>query len=166
LKRFLLEVAQQAFSSGSYRLDDEVNAYFRLSGIHVPRGFLGSQHALWILSSRSLPSQLDKVLVEWTWQNPHGIGYLGVPLVNPRPNQVGYWLRSMNLLARFESWRAVSAGTANLLWSQRGRDGLWDVPGKISKTVDFPLSDSWRTKVNRKLDYSTCILALLRKYFD
>jgi hypothetical protein len=56
---YLAEVARQAFSSGDYRLEDEAAAYLRLSGVRVPGGFLESQHALWILSSRRLPHQLD-----------------------------------------------------------------------------------------------------------
>jgi len=163
---YLAEVSRQALSSGDYCLRDEEEAYLRLSGIHIPGGFLESQHALWILSSRRLPQQLERALVSWIWQKPDGIRYLRVPLQHPPSRHIGYWLRSMNLLSRFDSWREIVADALNQLWKQRDNDGLWDFGSKISKGVDFPLSDTWRQSMKRKQDYSTCILALLRKFFD
>ena len=163
---YLAEVARQTFASGNYRLEDEAAAYLRLSGIHVPGGFLESQHALWILSSRRLPHQLDHALVSWIWYKPDGIRYLRAPLTKPQPYYSGYWLRSMNILSRFSSWREISIETLNRIWEQRDKKGMWDFGSEIAQSIDFPLSVSWRHSINRKMDYSTCILALLRKCFD
>ncbi|HEX9090893.1 MAG TPA: hypothetical protein VF831_05355 [Anaerolineales bacterium] len=163
---YLAEVARQAFQSGQYRLEDEVAAYQRLSGIRWPRGFLSSQHVMWILSSRDLPKPLGHELVNWIWHKPDGMGYLGAPLANFRPRQVGYWLRSMGILSRFAAWKEVSQDALNQLWAQRDEYGLWDFGSRIARGVDFPLSESWRHRSQRKQDYSTCILVLLRKYFD
>ena len=163
---YLADVAKQAFASGHYRVEDEADAYLRLSGVHVPGGFLESQHALWILSSRGLPYQLDHELVSWIWYKPDGIRYIRASLSNLKPRLIGYWLRSMNILSRFGSWREISVGTVNQLWEQRDNDWLWDFGSKISWSVDFPLSESWRQSIKRKQDYSTHILVLLRKYFN
>lgn len=163
---YLAEVSRQAFSCGGYWLRDEEEAYLHLSNIHVPGGFLESQHALWILSSRKLPYQLERALVSWIWQKPDGIRYLRVPLQNPPAHHIGYWLRSMNLLFRFVSWREIAVDTLNNLWDQRDKDGMWDFGSAIAWSIDFPFSDNWRQSTKRKQDYSTCILALLRKYFD
>lgn len=165
-REYLVEVANQAFSSGNYRLDDEKQAYLRLSSIHVTRGFLQSQHALWILSARQLPYIMDMALVDWIWNKPDGIGYLGAALPEFSSSHFWYWLRSISLISRFIAWREIALETLNRLWDQRDDDGLWDFGPKVSRSIDFPLSDSWRESVKRKMDYSTCILALLRKYFD
>ena len=140
--QFLVDIANQAFVSGSYRLQDEADAFLKLSGVHVPGGFLESQHALWILSSQRLPERLEHALVSWISQKPDGIRYIRAPLIGPRPQQIGYWLRSMNLLARFTSWREVSSDGLNQLWAQRDDDGLWDYGSGISRSVEFPLSES------------------------
>jgi hypothetical protein len=163
---YWVEVARQAFTSGNYRLEDEAAAYPRLSGIHAPQGYLESQHALWILSSRKLPTQLDRALVHWIWNKPDGIRYLRVRIPDPPLRLIGYWLRSMNILSRFASWREFTVDVLNNLWKQRDEDGLWDYGGNIAKTIDFPLSETWRQAGSRKMDYSTCNLALLRKTFD
>ena len=163
---FLAEVTRQAFTSGMYRLEDEVQAYLRITGVHVPQGFLESQHALWILSARPLPCPLEQALVEWIWNKPEGIRYLRVPLSEPQPRLIAYWLRSMNILTRFSAWREVSVDGVNQLWVQRDPQGCWDFGSRIASCVDFPLSESWRLGMRRKVDYSTSILALLRKHFD
>jgi hypothetical protein len=162
---YLVEVAQQAFASGNYCQEDESAAYLRMSGVHVPGGFLESQHALWILSSRQLPHQLDHALVSWIWHKPDGIRYIRTTMQNPSSRQIGYWLRSMNLLSRFGSWREISLDSLNHLCEQRDKQGLWDFGSDIARSIDFPLSESWRHSISRKLDYSTCILVLLRKFF-
>ena len=78
--KFLLDVTDQAFASGSYSLKDEEEAFLRLSGVHVPGGFLESQHTLWILSSRHLPAQLEDAYTSWIWHKPDGIRYIRAPL--------------------------------------------------------------------------------------
>ena len=164
--KYLVDVATQAFKSRNYLLVDEVAAFRQLSEIHVPQGFLESQHALWILSSRRLPEQLDRAIVNWVWQKPDGIRYIQAPLADPNPRRIGYWLRSMNILSRFSSWREYSLRILNYLWELREEEGLWDFGSKIARCPEFPLSDNWHQDRNRKLDYSTCILVLLRKFFD
>ncbi len=162
----LLEVAKRAFASGHYRLADEVKAFLAITGIHVPKGFLESQHALWIISARPLPGQLERDLVDWVWNKPDGIRYVRVPLANPRPRTIAYWLKSMNILARFASWRQVSAIALNNLWQQRDAQGLWDFGSQAAQSRDFPLSENWRQRMKRKVDYSTCVLVVLRRWFD
>jgi hypothetical protein len=163
---FLFEVGQQAFSSGEYCLEDEVKAYLRLSGIHVPKGFLESQHALWILSARPLPARLEHDLLEWIWNKPDGIRYLRAPLSKPQPRTIAYWLRSMNIFTHFSLWQQAGTETLNQLWEQRDAYDWWDFGRQAARCADFPLSESWRRRLNRKVDYTTCILALLRRWFD
>jgi hypothetical protein len=160
------EVAQQAFASGSYRLEDEAAAFMHLSGIHVSKGFLESQHSLFILSSRRLEVNLDRLIVQWILHKPDGIRYLRAPLDKPNPRLIGYWLRSMNILTRFASWQEAATEHLNRMWAQRDPDGLWDFGSQVVTCVDFPISNNWRKEKTRKIDYSTAMLVLLRKYFD
>ncbi len=164
--KFLLDITDQAFSSGSYSLRDEEKAFLRLSGVHVPGGFLESQHSLWLLSSRHFPAQLEYAYTHWIWDKPDGIRYIRAPLHQLSAHRIAYWLRSMNILSRFASWREISVAALNQLWTLRNNDGLWDFGSKIARSIEFPLSQTWRQAIKRKQDYSTHILILLRKYFD
>ncbi len=162
----LAEVARRSFDSGQYHLVDEVKGFYDVTGIRVPQGFLESQHALWILSRRPLPGKLERDLMRWIWNKPDGIRYVRVPLVHPQPRTIAYWFRSMNILARFASCREVSASTLSYLWEQREASGLWDFGSQIARCHDFPLSENWRQPMKRKVDYSTCVLVVLRRWFD
>jgi hypothetical protein len=71
----------------------------------------------------------------------------------------------MNILSRFSSWREIAVDTLNHLWEQRGKEGMWDFGSGVSRSIDFPLSETWRQSTKCRMDYSTCILTLLRKYF-
>ena len=163
---YLGKVADQAFSSGKYSLEGELTAYRQLSGIHAPRGFLESQHALYILSTRPLSGQLEQALLDWVWKKPDGIGYLRARLSSPQPQRIGYWLRSMNIVCRFSCWREMCAHTLNQLWNERDGAGLWDFGSHSRGNIDFPLSESRQKSLWRKLDHTTCLLVILRRYFD
>jgi hypothetical protein len=137
-----------------------------LTGLHVPKGFLESQHALWILSTRQLSGRLEQNLIEWIWNKSDGIRYVRVPLADPQHRTIAYWLRSMNILRRFASWQQVSINTLNRLWDQRDGEGYWDFGSQLVRCIDFPLSENWRQQAKRKVDYSTCMLVVLRHWFD
>jgi hypothetical protein len=164
--QYLEEVARSAFSSGSYRLEDEVGVYRRLSGVRLPKGFLESQHALWILSTRPLASPLESALLSWLWSKPDGIRYIRAPLHSPDPSRIGYWVRSVNLLSHFTAWRKASQDILNEIWGLRDEHGWWDFGKQSGRCAEFPLSDSWRQPTHRRMDQSTHILVLLRKCFD
>ena len=163
---YLAKVARQAFHSGQYQLEDEALAYLQLSNLYLPQGFLESKHALWLLSSRPLPIDLEQRLVEWLWKKPDGIRYLRAPLSDLKPRLIAYWLRSMDILTLFPAWRQICGELLDRLWAQRDKEGYWDFGQQIARCSDFPLSENWRGNIKRKVDYSTCILVLLRRYFD
>jgi hypothetical protein len=163
--QYWCEVARRAFVTGTYRQEDEAAAYPALSGIQVPRGFLDSQYVLWILTARSLPADLDQALVSWILRKPDGIRYLGICLQNPADRLIAFWFCSLDILARFQSWRTVATGMLNRLWEQRSEQGLWDYEGEIVITGEFPLSDTRRKAGSRQVDYSTRVLTSLCRYF-
>ena len=164
-RQYLIEVAESAFKSGAYRPEDEAVAYKELSGIHLPKGFLESQHALWILSSQPLARPFEIALLEWVWNKPDGIRYIRAPLSAPESSRIGYWVRSMNLLSRFATWQDRSVDVLNKLWEMQDEQGWWDFGKRTGKCVEFPLSENWRRSIHRKMDYSACILTLLGKCF-
>jgi hypothetical protein len=164
--QYWVEVARRAFASGAYRLEDEAAAYPALSGIQAAQGFLESQYALWILSARPLPIELDRALVGWIWNKPDGIRYVRVNLQNPLQRQIGLWFRSMEILTRFAGWREPALEALNRLWEQGKLDGRWDFGGDVTKNVEFPLSGTWRKPGSRQADHSTWALALLREYYE
>jgi hypothetical protein len=163
---YLSEITKRTFASGGYRQADEAAAFLQVTNTRVPNGFIESQHALWILSARQLPGQLERQLVDWLRKKPDGIRYIRTPFSNPTPKTIGAWLRSMNILTRFAAWKPACIDMLNQLWRLRGADGLWNSGPQTARFTDFPISEDWRHVINRKVDYSTSLLALFRKLFD
>lgn len=164
--RYWFDVARRAFASGRYSQTDEETAYPTLSGVKVPKGFLRSQYALWMLAARPLPADLDAEVTNWIWNRPDGIYYMGVCLNDWQQEQASIWFRSMDLLSGFSSWREVAMPALNELWRQRDESGRWNFGPQLAHCVEFPLSENWRTRARCQTDFSTRVLGLLRKVFD
>ncbi len=162
--KYWVEVAERSFPAGKYDPEAEWQAHKELRGLGTR--YLGSRYVLTLLGVRSaaLPEALDRRIVDWVWNNPAGIGYLGADLRHPERFHIFHWLESLEILSTFQSWRERAAGAVDWLWNQRNPAGLWDFGTKVSKCSYFPLSDDWRKPFNRSIDHSTRILALLSKY--
>ena len=158
------EIANRSFPHGSYDPSAEWNAHKALRG-HGLR-YLGSRYVLTVLGahSASLPASLDRQIVDWVWNNPAGIGYLGADLQHPEPFHIFQWLESLEIMSCFQNWGAIAGRVYSWLWNQRSQNGLWDFGTKVSKSAYFPLSDDWRRGRNRFLDHSTRVLACLSAY--
>jgi hypothetical protein len=158
------EIARLSLPSGEYVPQAEWNAHRDLRGIGIQ--YLRSRYVLTLLGARSrdLPAALDRQLVDWIWNTPEGIGYLGADLQHPDPYHIFHWLESLEILSHFQCWRDVTSDALDRLWNQRNTDGLWDFGTKVSKSYYFPLSDNWRMAGTRQLDHSTIVLALLQSY--
>ena len=163
---YWVEIAGRCFPYGQYNPLAEWKAHKDARGIGII--YLSSRYVLSLLGGRSahLPPALDHQIVNWTWNNPAGIGYLGADLQHIQPFHTFHWLESLEILSRFQSWREVAARAMDWLWDQRNTDDLWDFGAKVSKSFYFPLSNDWRKARNRLVDHSTRVLALLRQFYQ
>jgi hypothetical protein len=97
-------------------------------------------------------------------------GYLGVSLCRlPRldkPFQIDGWLTAMELMAAFQVAGQAARENLNWLWRNRLDSGLWDFGRRSVCSEYFPLSANWRRPSNRRHDWSTRILVVLRRFAD
>jgi hypothetical protein len=167
-------VAKQTFTTGKYDAEAEIRAHQALTGASVKDSYLvlNNRYQLALLGSRAtqLPKKLENVLVDWVWHKEKGIGYLGIPLANlPAPFTAGMQDRlftSLEIISLFPSWRRHASNIIEWLWAQRNKEGLWDFGPRASRSVYFPLSESWRKEKYRQHDWSVRVLVLLRSYYD
>jgi hypothetical protein len=157
-------IATFSFPGGSYEPSAEWNAHKDQRGIGFR--YMGSRYVLTLLGARSalLPASLDRLLVDWVWNNPTGIGYLGADLQHPNLFHIFHWLESLEILSRFQSGGVVARRALAWLWEHRSHNGLWDFGTKVSKSPYFPLSNDWRQARNRSIDHSTRVLTCLSAY--
>lgn len=71
------------------------------------------------------------------------------------------FLMAWQLILDFKQGRKHSSILKNWINNSRGEDGFWD-NGSIAKdNLLYPLSDSWRKKINRKIDCTIRILKMV-----
>jgi hypothetical protein len=168
------EIARRTFRSGTYNEQDEIDAHAELTGATMKDSYLvlNGAYQLNILGSipRMLTDEFETALLQWLWDKPDGIGYLGIPLNEPPPTNPGpfdRWLRSLEVLSRlFPTWVRFAQPSIEWLWRQRDERGYWDLGPRPSTTPFLPLSDDWRGRRNRLYDWTTRVLILLRRYHE
>lgn len=168
------EIARCTFADGTYNSQAEIQAHRDLTGASVKNSYLrlNNKYTLVLLSSQpnQIPVELEKQLLKWLWYKGDGIGYLGEPLFNPptvnKAGQLERWFTSLELLSRFPSWVAYSRDVIDWLWRMQNHNGLWDFGPKSVSSVMFPLSEDWRRKNSRQIDWTTRVLLLLVAYYS
>lgn len=167
-------IAEVAFQSGEYNQVDEIKAHAEMTGATVKDSYLvlNGRYQLAVLGSvpGTLSGELETVLLGWLWKRPDGIGYLGIPLNREplrKPGPFDRWLASLELLARsFPAWVKFAGPSIALLWARQGESGYWDFGPRPGSIANLPISDHWRRKSNRRFDWTTRVLVLLRRYYE
>ena len=160
------EVLQRSFPQGQFSDAALMEAHRYVNGLRDEVGYLDlrTRYASFLIGSRAdqLPGWLSDAYARWLWSHPHGLGYIDVPLSSlPRHGRyMPGWLRSMNVLAHYPSWRKLAGGVVSALLQQRNTDGFWDY-GPAARELRF--SECWRRNP-RSHDHSLAVLTLLRQY--
>lgn len=166
------EIATRAFMSGRYDEDAEVQAHKSLTGASVRGSYLTlrNKYTLALLSSRSfdLTPGLEVALLAYLWRLDEGIGYLEAELSRPpilKPGKIDRWFASHELLSRFPAWRNMAGEVIEWLWENQNSEGYWDFGARSPSSAFMPLSETWRKKGARQLDWTTRVLLLLSMYY-
>lgn len=168
------QIAKETFQSGKYNPQHEIQAHAKGTGASVFGSYLVLNHRYQLNILGSVPGllgiELEMALLEWLWELPAGIGYLGLPLYLPpprKPRPIDSWFTSLEWIARlFPTWVYFAKPAVDWIWEQRGREGYWDFGLRSPSSRFFPLSENWRRRENRLLDWTTRVLILLRRYAD
>ncbi len=167
-----LGILRRTFHRGTYDPKEEQRAHLDTTGARVKNSYLvlDNRYMLDLLGSEPglLPPDLEAVFLGWLWSRVGGIGYLGAPLTCPPPSSPGpfeRWLTTLELFAGTKlDWAVHAVQAIEWLWDQCGPDGYWDFGTRSALSAALPLSNSWRRRQNRVIDWSTRILILLKKY--
>ena len=157
-----VEIVRRTFRSGSYSVTDERQAHFDLFGIKTRDKFLklAALYPLVLLSyaQQGLPGELEVIFLNWVWNKPGGIYYVGGErMANiPDPTARGFsgWVHGLEVLSWFRPWRSLEREALEWLWQQKDSQGLWDFGPNARASNYFPLSDNWRNPLDRKIDCS------------
>lgn len=168
------EIVGRTFASGTYDPEAEIRAHHELTGATVKDSYLvlNNKYTLALLSARldDLPPKLAASLLDWVWEYPRGLGYVGgVPSslpVNASPGEMDRWFSTHELLAHFPGWKKRAGRLVTWLWAQQDPEGLWNLGPRSPGSHVFPLSANWRKPQHRKFDWTTRVLTLLVRYYS
>jgi hypothetical protein len=82
-----------------------------------------------------------------------------------KPGPVDRWFTSHELLSHFPVWRNMAEETVEWLWENQNPEGIWDFGTRSPSSAFMPLSETWRKKGVRRLDWTTRVLLLLSTYY-
>lgn len=163
-----IEIAERTFASGRYNEDDELAAHVSLTGASTMRDsylVLSNKYAVGLLGhvQARLTEATEPLLVGWLLSLP-GLRYIGIPasraLKSLHGGAVGGWIHTHLILSRFPSWPRLATSQMVELAALCDEEGLWDLgPGSR-----LQISESWRRRLNRKIDSSVCALLLLKRW--
>ena len=116
VREYSVRVANRCFPNGVYSPEAEWAAHKELRGIGIR--FIRSAYVLILLSSRStpLPVDLEQKIINWIWHESRGNGYLGIDLQLPSTRSVLPWLKSLEILSPYSTFRKMS--TTAIDWCQ------------------------------------------------
>lgn len=162
------EIVRWTFADGRYDPEAEAEAHRALTGATVAGSYLvlSNRYTLTLLAARSdeIPAETLTALLAWICSNPAGIGYLseavGEPPALQSSGKLDRWLASWELLARFAIDPPCTRVLLDALDESCTEDGLWDLGARSSTSMMLPLSDDWRGKGKRTIDWTARILLL------
>lgn len=168
-KRFA-RVLEGAFEGGSYSREAYLSAYWaefsERPKVHKVIEF--ENFYLMNLLQGVLSEQTEKALLDYMLSNPRGIYYIYDKPLNQLPKvfaskETSRYLGAIEILAGYRHAGKKLGFVADWLESNRGEDGQWDLGVKAKDNVYFPLSDSWRSEVDRRADCTERIEGILQK---
>ena len=165
-------IAEKAFASGAYDPEAEIEAHRQLTDASVKNSYLrlNGKYQLTLLSARSnlLSHKTETSLVSWLRHRKEGIGYLDMPLTRPNlhftPSQMERWFTSVEIMSRFSAWRAWASEIEMWIMKDHNRDDAWDFGPRASHSAFMPLSENWKTKSARMIDWRTRTLLLMKQF--
>lgn len=120
------------------------------------------------LLSGLLDEKIESSFLDYILHDDKGIYYIydGRLLTNPQEfqsKQANRYLRAYNLIFDYPTGGQKSQPFVRWLKQNQGEDGFWDMDKVVKDNIHFPLSDSWRKVINRKIDCTVSILRILKK---
>lgn len=164
-------IAEKTFASGAYDPEAEIAAHRQHTGATVKGSYLRlrGKYQLALLGARPnlLSQKTESSLANWLRHNPEGLGYLDMLLSPPRldftPSQMERWFTSAEIMSHFSASRSWASEIEMWMMADHNREDAWGFGARASHTAFFPLSENWKDKSTRILDWRTRTLILMRQ---
>ncbi|MBI9012736.1 MAG: hypothetical protein JEZ08_10945 [Clostridiales bacterium] len=162
------QVIEHAFEGDSFNQEAYYTAYDTILKPEKNKSywFIENFYVVSILKGK-LSSKTEKLFIDHLLNHPKGIYYIYSDYLNTPPEifksrEANRYLEAIELIADFE-YKEVLGFILPWLEENKTADDLWDMSKVVKDSMVFPLSDSWRKEINRKMDTTVRILKLIAK---
>ncbi len=121
-----------------------------------------------ILVSGLLSPETDRKVLEYVISRPDGIYYIYDKCLREHPGnfaskQANRYLEAVELMTGYLAAKEKFAYVVQWLLDNMEQDGFWDMGASARDGIQYPMSNSWRKSINRKLDCTVRVCSILSR---
>lgn len=161
------KVITHGFSGGEYNHNAYKEAYYEVHKASKEKHMLGFQSFYLVSILRGmLSSQIESKFLDYIINSEKGIYYIYEKSLIIPPSEFNSKVTSRYVDA-YELLSSYTYAKTNLQYFKSwinnnvSEDGFWDMGNLVKDKIYFPLSDSWRKPINRKIDCTIKIQRIL-----
>lgn len=152
------QIAEKAFSSGSYNREDDISAFVQWKGRKPKSGFETGfgmfYHAALLVGV--LPPKIEDLFLDYCLSKPDGMFYIYDKPLNQPPERfasrsASCYFAAIEVLSRYAQAEEKLNFVRDWLYANQEENGQWDFGEKAKDGIYFPLSDRW-DKQTRRVD--------------
>jgi len=161
------KVITYAFSEDKYNREAYKEAYMETHKPQKGKVLWGFQnYYLVALLPGFLEPMIESKYLDYIMTEEKGIYYIydGNLHLNPvdfSSKEANRYIYAYELLSRYSCGRIKSQNFINWIKGNISEDGFWDMGQTVQDKIQFPLSNSWRKTLNRKIDCTVRIQRIL-----
>lgn len=161
------KIINYAFSKEEFNQKYYKEAYYEIHKSPKEKYMWGFQNFYVVaLLSSFLSSDIESKFLDYIINSEKGVYYIYDSSLKNLPNnycskQASRYISAFELLSNY---RLISTKCKHLIeWINKNlsRDGFWDMEKSVKDNMYFPLSNSWRKTINRKIDCTVRMQILL-----
>ncbi|WP_105615822.1 hypothetical protein [Vallitalea okinawensis] len=160
-------VITHAFSSANYDHEAYLEAYYETHKPEKGKVIWGFQNYYLVsILSGFLTASIESKFLDYIISKDKGIYYIydgkltAPPKIFPS-KQSSRYIYAYELLSKYSCAKTKSNGFMNWLYENVAKDGFWDMGQTVKDKMQYPLSNSWRRDLNRKIDCTIRIQRIL-----
>lgn len=163
------KIITHAFSKEEYDPEYYKEAYYEVHKSPRDKFMWGFQNFYVIsLISKFLSSDTESKFLDYIINSEKGIYYICDGSLKNVPNdfcskQASRYISAFELLSNYRLSSTKCNHVVKWINENSSEDGFWDMGKTVKDNIHFPLSNSWRKELNRKIDCTVRMQILLSK---
>lgn len=164
------DIIEYSFSGQGYSQERYEEAYKSVHSLKPKGGRLVDFMNFYPLALLQglLTEETERKMLDYALSHPQGVYYIHDKCMNSLPasftsKEANRYLNAVELLSGYKCVKSKLSFVSEWLLDNVGDDGFWDMGPSVRENIVFPLSDSWRKALNRKIDCTVRIISLLDK---